>query len=72
MTNLGVESPESKVWAWQWPRYVDRDGVLCRQVNDPLHGELFQILLPKCFIYRVMRGCHDGWGTMVLPELVGS
>ena len=62
VAGLGSETPELKAWVWQWPRFVERDGVLCRQVNDPLHGELFQMLLPKCLIPRVMQGCHDGWG----------
>ncbi len=39
-----------------------RDGVLCRRVEDPVIGEIFQILMPKCLRPRVIAGCHEGWG----------
>ena len=56
------EPDEVKFWLWQWPRIVQRDGVLYRRVTDPLRGELDQILLPKSLQAKAVTGCHDKWG----------
>ena len=53
---------EVKLWLWQWPRFVVREGILYRRVNDPVHGETFQVLLPKSLQRRALEGCHDKWG----------
>ena len=57
-----VEPPEVRRWLWQWSRIVEKDGVLCRHVNDPIHGEIFQYLLPDCLRSQILEGAHDGWG----------
>ena len=57
-----VEPPEVRRWLWQWSRIVEKDGVLCRHVNDPIHGEIFQYLLPECLHSQVLEGAHEGWG----------
>ena len=56
------EPIELKRWLWQWSRIVEKDGVLCRHVNDPIHGEICQVLLPECLRSQVLEGSHDGWG----------
>jgi hypothetical protein len=56
------EPVEIKSWLWQWPRFIEKDGVLHRRVMDPLHGELDQVLMPTSLQQRVLEGCHDGWG----------
>lgn len=56
------DPPALKLWIWQWSRFVERDGVLCRRVEDPLLGELYQVLLPASLQQRAIEGCHEGWG----------
>ena len=56
------DTPELKKWLWQWSRFTERDGVLCRSVDDPVVGEVFQILVPESVRSRAVEGCHEGWG----------
>lgn len=54
--------PEVRRWLRQWSRIVEKDGALCRHVDDPIHGEIFQYLLPECLRLQVLEGAHGGWG----------
>ena len=53
---------EIKSWLREWSRFVDKNGVLYRSVDDPGLGQVLQLLVPKCLRTVIIEASHDKWG----------
>ena len=49
-------------WVREWSRIVDRRGVLYRQIEDKVHGAVYQILTPTKLQRLMLEAAHDNWG----------
>ena len=52
----------------QWDRLVMEQGVLYRQLIDPLLGRVKQLVLPACLHATVMTAMHDNMGHQALER----
>lgn len=46
----------------QWPKIIEKDGLLYRVINDVHTGECHQLLLPTCLTAQVLKNVHDQMG----------
>ena len=53
---------EVKGWLKEWPRIVEKNGILYRSVEEPGLGQVYQLLVPKCLRLVVVEASHDQWG----------
>ena len=49
-------------WLREWPLFVEKNGVLYRQVEDSVLGTLLQLLVPKALRGTILESAHDRWG----------
>ena len=53
---------ELKAWTRELKRFTFHDGVLCRKVNDPAMGPIFQLLAPGVIRLELLKAAHQWWG----------
>lgn len=54
----------------QWGLIKVKDGLLYRVVDDPRHGECWQLLLPLCLREQVLESVHDSMGHQGIERTV--
>lgn len=54
----------------QWSLIKMRDGLLYRVVDDPRHGQCWQLLLPLCLRELVLESVHDSMGHQGIERTV--
>lgn len=54
----------------QWGCIKEKEGLLYRVVQDPRHGEVWQLLVPGCLRERILESLHNGMGHQGIERIV--
>ncbi|KAK3561697.1 hypothetical protein QTP86_012539 [Hemibagrus guttatus] len=55
----------------QWPKIIEKDGLLYRVIDDVHIGECHQLLLPTCLTDQVLKNVHDQMGHQGIERTLG-
>ena len=64
-------TPQVKAWTREWPRLVERHGVLYRTNKEPGLGEGYQLLIPRSLRGIILEASHDQWGHQGVGRTLG-
>lgn len=54
----------------QWCYIKEKEGLIYRLVQDPHHGEMWQLLVPGCLKEQVLESLHNGMGHQGIERTV--